>query len=59
MGRFTSLKQFLGQFIKLKPSKENDEFKAKQRKKQEEHKKHLEEQEYGKHDKHDKDDSIY
>jgi hypothetical protein len=59
MGRFSTLRQFLGQFIKQKPNKKDEEFKAKQREKQKEHMKHVEEKEYGKHDKYDKDDSIY
>ena len=57
--RFLNLRQFLVQFIKQKPLKKNEEFKAKQREKQKEHMKHVNEKEYGKHDKHDKDDSIY
>lgn len=59
MGRFSNLRQFLGQFIKQKPNKKDEEFKTKQREKQQEHMKHVEEKEYGKHDKFDKDDCIY
>jgi hypothetical protein len=56
---FSNLRQFLGKLIKQRPSKKEEEFKAKQREKQAEHMKHVEEKEYGKHDKHDKNDCIY
>jgi hypothetical protein len=57
--RFKNLRQFLGKLIKQKPSKKEEEFKAKQREKQAEHRKHFEEKEFGKHDEHDKNDWIY
>lgn len=56
---FTNLRQFLGKLMKPKPSKKEEEFKAKQREKQAEHMKHVEEKDYGKDDKHDENDFIY
>lgn len=58
MGKFSSLREFMGQFTKKSINDSKDKFENERKIKHFEHKEHLKENHHGKDDD-DKNDSIY